>query len=92
MEYQVWTKDDYQAWVKKDCADMVAAQTDILTALKQGKEPLLTVSVPWGVEITIKEDKIGATTESQAESDKGSDVAGYGTVRRGNEENTPGLG
>lgn len=91
MKYQVWTKDDYQAWQKKDCPDIIGAQTEILAALKKGKEPLLTVAVPYGVEITIKEDKIGETTEGQAEPNQGSIAQGDGTVRRGDEAVTPGL-
>jgi hypothetical protein len=80
MNYQVWTKDDYQNFVKKDCPDMAAAQANILAALKAGKEPLLTVAVPWGVEITIKEDKIGETTESPAEPNQGAVAQGDSAV------------
>ncbi len=80
MNYQVWTKDDYQNFVKKDCPDMAAAQAEILGALKKGKEPLLTVAVPYGVVIIVEEDKIGETTESQAEPDKGAVAPGDGAV------------
>ena len=76
MRYQVWTKDDYQAWQIKDCLDLAAAQTEILGALKKGKEPLLTVAVPFGVSIIIEEGKVGEVTESQAEPDKGAIAQG----------------
>ena len=91
MNYQVWTKDDYQAWVKKDCPDLAAAQAELLGALKKGKEPLLTVAVPFGVKIIVEEDKIGEVTENPPEPDKGAVAPGDGTVRRGDEAAAPGL-
>ena len=55
MGYQVWTKDEYEAWKRTDCEDLPAAQVQILAALKAGREPLLTVEIPFEVKVEIKE-------------------------------------
>ena len=71
MPYQVWSQDEYKAWQKKDCGDLSTAQLEILGALKKGKEPLLTVAVPFSVNVIIEEGKAGETTENKTQSDQG---------------------
>ena len=83
MDYQVWTHDEYEGWKKVDCGDLPAAQREILKALTSGKEPLLTVEVPYDFNVKIKEDKIGEITESKAKPDKGPGTEGEGEVRPG---------
>lgn len=91
MEYQVWTKDEYTGWDKKDCGDLAAAQREILEAMKQGKEPLLTVEVPYNFNIKIMEGSIGEVKKGKTKPGKGPGVEGDGQVRRGDEADTQGL-
>jgi hypothetical protein len=53
--YQVWTKSEYEGFTRKDCVDLAIAQLEILAALKKGLTPLLTVEVPFSIEVQIKE-------------------------------------
>ena len=78
--YQVWTKDEFEGWKRKDCDDLAVAQAELLAALKRGAEPLLTIEVPFDVNIKIKEDKIGEVPKGKAKSDKGPGVEGKGEV------------
>jgi len=78
--YQVWTKDDYEGWKRKDCEDLAAAQGELLAALKAGKEPLLTVEIPFGVNIEIKEGKVSEAAQGEAEPGEGPGVKGKGEV------------
>ena len=91
MHYQVWTKDDYQGFMKKDFPDLKTAQLEILVALKKGKDPLLTVAVPYGVVIIVEEEKIGEVTENQAVPNQDPVAPGDGEVRRGNPPIAAGL-
>lgn len=85
MEYQVWTHDEYEGWWKVDCGDISAAQREVLKALTQGKEPLLTVAVPYDFNVKIKEDKLGEVTKSKAKPDKSTRGPGDSEVRPGDE-------
>ena len=82
-EYQVWTYDDYDKWVKKDCGDLEAAKREIMAAYRIGREPLLTMTVEYDVNIKIKEAKKVEAAKSEAEPDQGPGSKGDGTVRRG---------
>jgi len=83
MNYQVWTHEEFEGWSKVDCGDLSAAQREILKALTSGKEPLLTVEVPYDFNVKIKEDKIGEATKGKTKPDKGPRVEGEGEVRPG---------
>jgi len=83
MSYQVWTKDEFEGWKRKDCEDLTAAQAELLAALKRGAEPLLTVEIPFDVNIKIKEEKISEVPKAQAKPDKGPGVESKGEVRPG---------
>ncbi len=91
MDYQVWTKDEFEGWKKVDCVDLPAAQREILKALTSGKEPLLTVEVPYDFNVKIKEDKIGAATKSKAKPDTGARAESKGEVRSGDTPTVPEL-
>jgi len=91
MNYQVWTHEEFEGWQKVDCGDLSAAQREILKALTSGKEPLLTVEVPYDFNVKIKEDKIGEATKGKAKSDKGPRVEGEGEVRPGDTITIPEL-
>lgn len=78
MEYQVWTKDEYQEqYTKVDCADLPAARLQIDKDVRAGREPMLTVQVPY--EIGIKIGEVGAEVpksrkkSSKAEEEKKED-------------------
>lgn len=92
MDYQVWTHDEYSGWSKIDCGDLLAARREILEALKQGQEPLLTVAVPYDVSIKVQEDKIGETTPHKAKQHKDSRGQGDREVRPGDEGVTETVG
>lgn len=83
MSYQVWTNVEFEGWKRKDCESLIEAQGELLAALKRGAEPLLTVEVPFDVNIKIKEDKIGEVTKSKAKPDKGPGAESKGEVRPG---------
>ena len=83
MSYQVWTKDEFEGWKRKDCTDLAAAQGEIMVALKRGAEPLLTMEVPFSVSIEIKEVKTGEVNTGTAKPGEGPGVEGEGEVRRG---------
>ena len=83
MEYQVWTKDEYEGWKMVACEDLQAAQTELMKALLNGKDPLLMVTVPYDFNVKIKEDKIGEAPKGKAPPDKGTGVEGKGKVRPG---------
>lgn len=91
MEYQVWTHDEYEGWAKADCGDLEAARAEILKGLMAGKEPLLTVAVPYDFNIKVKEDKIGETTKSKTRRGKGPGAEGEGEVRPGDTGPVPEL-
>lgn len=56
MDYQVWTKEEFgDNYTKVDCGDLAAAKRTIDEAYKQGKEPILTVEVPYKLDIKVSE-------------------------------------
>ena len=88
MEYQVWIYNEYTGYTKKDCGDLPAAQREIMLALKEGNEPLLTVSVPFDVSIKVKEDKIGEAIKGKAKPDKGAGAQSESKAGSGDTEAT----
>ena len=68
MKYQVWTKGDYEGWLRKDCQELVEVQVEVLAALKRGLEPLITQELAYQVEISIKEVPDNAVTETQTQT------------------------
>ncbi len=56
MDYQIWTKE-YEAgpWSREDAGDIEAAKRIILAASKEGKESILTVEVPFSLELKVGE-------------------------------------
>ena len=91
MNYQVWTKGDYEGYQKKDCPDLEAVQAAILEAVKAGKEPLVTVEVPYEVNIEIKGVTDSAVKKSKAKPGQGPGGESHGEVRRGDETVVEGL-
>ena len=91
MSYQVWTKDEFEGWKRKDCEDLLAAQVEIMAALKRGAEPLLTLEVPFDVNIKIKEGKVSEVSKSKARPGKGAGAEGEGEVRPGDTDPVPEL-
>jgi len=85
MEYLVWTHDEYEGWKKWECDDLKAAQAAIMEGTMAGKCPLLTVEVPYDFKITVKEDKIGETTQSKTKQRKDPRSESDGSVRPGDE-------
>jgi len=90
--YQVWTKSDsYSGFARKECADLAAAQVEIMAAIKRGEDPLLTVEVPFGVTIEIKEGKKVEAATSKTEPGESAGAAGEGEVRPGDPDPVPSL-
>lgn len=82
--YQVWTKTDYEgSWQRKDCGDLATAQQELFAALKRGAEPLLTVEVPFNVNIEIKEVETVEATKAETEPGEGARVKSKGKIRPG---------
>jgi len=62
MDYQVWIQEEYgELWKKVDCEDTAAAKRELDKAVRQNREPLLTVSVPY--ELSIKVSGVGTEKE-----------------------------
>ena len=58
MDYQVWTKEEYEELYKLTvCGDLSAARRMIDTAVRAGLKPMLTVEVPY--ELSIKVGVVG---------------------------------
>lgn len=58
MDYQVWTKEEYgDTFTKVDCGDLTAAKRELDKAVRLGREPILTVEVPYS--LTIKVEDVG---------------------------------
>jgi len=56
MDYQVWIKDQYgDSWSREDAGDAGSAKRLILAASKEGKEVVLTVEVPFSLELKVGE-------------------------------------
>ena len=91
MDYQVWIKDEYtDGYRKVDCGDLAAAKREIDAAVRAGGEPLLTVEVPYKLDIKVSEVgsevKKGKTKPDKVAGDKGDSE-----VRRGDEAAPEGL-
>ena len=90
--YQVWTKEEYvEGWSKVACGDLSAVQREILKAVKEGKDPLMTMEIPFDISIKIKEAEIGKATESKARRGKGAGPEGTVEVRPGADDPVPEL-
>lgn len=91
-DYQVWTKEEYSGvWSKVDCGDIGAVRRELEKALYAGKEPLLTVEVPFETSIKILE--VGSETKkSKAKHDKVAGGESHGEAGRGDEGPAPELG
>jgi len=85
MNYQVWTKDEYgETYTKVECGDMEAVKRELENSLKRGNEPVLTMEVPYTMNIKIME--VGSEAiKSKAKPDKGTRDPSDGKVRRGDE-------
>lgn len=93
MDYQVWTKEEFgETWKRVDCGDKEAAMREIDKAVRSGQEPLLTVAIPYKLNIKLEEDKIGEITPRKAKRDQGPGVESEGKVRPGAPEPVPELG
>ena len=92
MDYQVWTKEEFgENYTKVDCGDLSAARREIDKAVRQGREPILTVEVPY--ELGIKVGEVGSEPKkSKAKPGKDTGVEGEGEVRPGAAEPVSELG
>lgn len=67
MDYQVWTKEEFgDNYTKVDCGDLAAARKEIDKAVRTGGEPILTVEVPYKLDIKVSE--VGAEVPKKAKS------------------------
>lgn len=91
MDYQVWLKDEYgETYTKVDCGDLPAAKRELDKAVREGKDPILTIEVPY--ELNIKVSEVGSeVTKTKTKSDKGPGGKGNSEVRRGDEATSEGL-
>ena len=91
MDYQVWTKEEFgDNYTKVDCGDLAAAKREIDIAVRAGRNPVLTVEVPY--ELSIKTGEAGSEVKKdKTKHDKGPGDKGDGQVRRGDEADTPEL-
>ena len=56
MDYQIWIKNEYdEGFMKQEAGDLEAAKRVILVASKVGREVMLTVEVPFELELKIGE-------------------------------------
>lgn len=56
MDYQVWTKEEYgDNYTKVDCGDLPAVKRELDKAVRLGREPILTVEVPYSLAIKIED-------------------------------------
>jgi len=79
MDYQVWTKEEYgELWTRHDCGDLSAARRLIDESVRRGQKPMLTVEVPY--ELNIKIGEVG--------SEKKPDISAKEKFRRGLKEGT----
>ena len=83
MNYQVWTKNEYDAgYTKIDCDDVAAVKREVESSVRASQDPLVTIEVPYTMDITIGEIKDEAT-KSKAEYDPRPRAEGHGKVHRG---------
>jgi len=73
MEYQVWKKDEFgDTWTKTDCGDIAAAKREVLSAAKEAKEAVLTVAIPFTVQLKVGEPgAVGKKVQKDEEKDTG---------------------
>ena len=83
MDYQVWIKDEFgDTWTRKDCGDLEATKREVDKAVRNRGEPLLTVEVPYTLNIKVGE--IGSEiSKGKPKTDKGPGAEGKGKVRPG---------
>ena len=56
MDYQIWTKSEFgDDWQRTDAGDLEAAKRELLAASKKGLEPILTVEVPFDLQLKVGE-------------------------------------
>ncbi len=56
MDYQVWTRDEYEEkYTKVDCGDLGAVKQEIDRAVRTGQKPILTVEVLYSMAIKIED-------------------------------------
>ena len=69
MYYQVWTKEEFgETYTKVDCGDLPAAKREIDAAYKAGKDPILTVEVPY--QLAFKVEEPGSGKSQRKDNDK----------------------
>lgn len=91
MDYQVWTKDEYQElYSKVDCGDLLEVRVEIEKAIRNGNEPLLTAEVPYKYDIKIGE--VGSeANKDKTPKHKGPGAESKGEVRSGDMGAVPAL-
>ncbi len=56
MDYIIWTKVGFgDQWERKDTGDKGAVKRLILDELTQGREPILTIKVPFDLQLNVGE-------------------------------------
>lgn len=56
MDYQVWVKDQFgDTWGREDVGDLGAAKRSIMAAMKLGNDAVLTIEVPFSLELKVGE-------------------------------------
>ena len=56
MDYQIWSPEDYSDnWRRQDAEGLAAAERVIRSELQLGHEPVLTVEVPFQVQLKVGE-------------------------------------
>jgi len=79
MDYQVWIKEEFdERYTKVDCGDLPAAKREIDKAVRAGREPILTLAIPYelsiktgepGSEVKKRETKSSKDTRPESESE-----------------------
>ncbi len=69
MDYQVWIKLEFEeGYSKIDCGDLTAAKREVDMAVRAGKNPILTVEVPYS--LSIKVEAVGTEKPHRKETAK----------------------
>lgn len=90
-EYILWIEEYEGSWRPVRCGDLPAVQREILKFLKDGKEPLITINVPYKFNVKIEEAEIGKVQKDKTKHDKDPGAEGDREVRRGDETAASGL-
>lgn len=54
MQYCIWTQDEYaKTWTLQTAGDKAAVKRMLLEELKQGRQPILTVEVPFSLQLEV---------------------------------------